>query len=122
MMFDEWINQRYLEWRGERYGQDSSVKAFARHLGLTQQTVDSYLKGKSIPRQMKMINKLVDKYGADVYHELGLMIKPQEELIIEINRLPSELYPELVKQIKELRATYKPPKPAHKDNSQFPDG
>jgi predicted transcriptional regulator len=59
-MFDEWFNQRYLEWRGERYGQDVSVKAFARYIGLTQQSVDSYLKGKSVPRQKNIINKLVD--------------------------------------------------------------
>jgi transcriptional regulator with XRE-family HTH domain len=119
-MFDEWFNQRYLEWRGERYGQDVSVKAFARYIGLTQQSVDSYLKGKSVPRQKNIINKLVDKFGADVYRELGLIINNQQELVIEINRLPPELYPELVKRIKELRAGYIPRKPAHKDSSEVP--
>jgi len=69
---------------------------------------------------MDTINKLADKFGADVYRVLEIIIKPQQELVIEIQRLPPELYPELIKQIRELRANYILQKPARKDSSEDP--
>jgi len=120
-MFAEWLNQKYKEWRGDEITREYSVSAFARYLGITQQNVDDYLKGESVPRQTKIINKLVEKYGAEVYKAIGLNITAQEEVVIEINRLPEELYPELITRIRELRADYIAQKSAQTENSDLQD-
>ncbi len=116
VMFAEWFNRKYSEWRGDEITQDYSVSAFARYLGVNQQNVDDYLKGKSVPRSNKIINRLVEKLGTEVYRALGLKINARDELIIEMNRLPPELYPELISQIRELRAAYNAVHAARKDN------
>jgi len=119
-MFTDWFNRKYKEWRGEQLGQDVSASAFARYIGLSQQNVNSYLL-KSIPRDPKIINLLAEKLGSDVYREIGFQITPEHELVIEINRLPSVLYPVLTKQIRELHANYIAQKFPHRDNPDRQD-
>jgi len=103
MMFSDWIYQKYLDWRGDGSGQKYSVAAFSRFLDLRQQDIDIYIKGPTVPTEPNIINKLIDKYGAEALAALGLILNENSELAVEIDHLPAELYPELIQRIKELR-------------------
>lgn len=109
-MFTEWFNQKYHEWRNDRWGQDSGVSAFARYLDVKQQLIDAYMRG-TIPRDKKILNKLAEKLGSEVYQEIGLNLTPRQKSVIDINLLPPDAYPELHHVIKELRAKYSTRKP-----------
>jgi len=70
-VFGDWITGKYLKWRGEKIGQEGGASEFARYLDVKQPVLSDWMSGKKEPRTPQMINKLVDKYGPEVYTVLG---------------------------------------------------
>lgn len=89
--FHPWINQKYIEWRGNSRG---TVSEFADYLDISQSTVSAWINGsRGKPETQKIINKLVDKYGDEAYlvlfpsqTENGLP-NPKRMLFEKINRM-----------------------------------
>lgn len=73
MRFDEWITQKYIEWRGDAIGREGSVSAFARWVDVPQSLmVDWMQENGKVPRSAKAINALVSRFGGEVYDVLGI--------------------------------------------------
>lgn len=73
MEFSDWITQKFITWRGERYGNSASVAEFAKQFGASHQLVLGWMKkGGKKPKHAKYINALVTVYGKEVYDVLGL--------------------------------------------------
>jgi len=67
MEFKDWINKKFVEWRGEtRLG----VTDFANYIGVSQSTMSSWMVGV-IPKAPHNVLKLADKYGDEIY-DLGI--------------------------------------------------
>jgi len=105
-MFKNWFAQKYRDWRGDDITRASSITAFARWLGINQQVVDGYLKGDNVPRHRSTIDKLVAKFGPEVYKVLGMEVTPLDQVISEVTKLPEEAYPELLSKIQDLLQEY----------------
>lgn len=95
MEFKEWLERKFLEWRGDRI-QGASVSEFARELGISQPLVADWLNGRKKPGT-RTIPKLAAKYP-DVYHALGLT-PPAAQIPLE--NLPSDLRQSLQTAIDE---------------------
>lgn len=76
MTFQEWITKKYLEWRGDRVGRGSGTTHFARWLTVSHALVSQWINDGAKPESSKIINKLVAKYGAEVYDVLKLTRPP----------------------------------------------
>ena len=100
-MFKNWLGQKYRDWRGDDITRSASVAAFARWIGINQQVIDGYLKGDSVPRHRSTIERLVARFGPEVYKVLGTEITPLDQVIMEVSRLPEEAYPELLTKIQD---------------------
>lgn len=73
MDFAEWLTEKYISWRGKAIGNDRSISDFAIYVGVSQQTMSSWMKkGGKIPRAKQSIQKLVDAFGYEAYDVLGL--------------------------------------------------
>lgn len=73
MDFNEWIAQKYLEWRGDAIGREGSVSAFSRWIGVPQSLMNDWLQaGGKKPTSAKTINALVARFGGEVYDVLGI--------------------------------------------------
>lgn len=74
MDFSEWITKKYVEWRGPAIGRERTITEYAEWLGITQQTVSSWMQpdGK-VATSKKSIQKLAEKYGDEVYFALGIL-------------------------------------------------
>lgn len=73
--FKDWLNDRYIEWRGNSR---STITEFAAYLGVSQSLLSHWLNGKMTPRDPEKIAKLVMKFGIDTYRVLGYYIPPGE--------------------------------------------
>lgn len=81
MEWKEWINQKFVLWRGDEIGNEGSVSAWSRWLGIKQQTVNSWIREGKKPDSLNSVSALVARYGGEVYDILG--ISPSGELNIE---------------------------------------
>ncbi len=82
MQFYEWITKKYIQWRGDAVGRDRTVKDFADWIGVSNQLMSYWMrKDGIIPRHQKTINKLVSKYGPEVYDVLGIP-RPLEFILL----------------------------------------
>jgi hypothetical protein len=89
MEFFEWFTDKFVMWRGRRYGQSASLAEFAKQFGASHQLVSEWMKkdGK-VPTHAKYITALVKVYGAEVYDVLGL---PHPEVRSSLDILPGEI-------------------------------
>jgi hypothetical protein len=72
MKFRDWIGKKYLEWRGDKIGRESGVTFYARWLGVSPSLMSQWMNDGAVPQTTKIINKLVEKYGGEVYSVLEL--------------------------------------------------
>ena len=73
MEFSEWITRKYVEWRGDKVGNDGSIVNFAAQFNASQQIVSGWMKKNGyVPKSKKYVDALVKKYGSEVYDVLGL--------------------------------------------------
>jgi hypothetical protein len=90
MEFYNWMTRKYLEWRGDAIGREKSITQFAKYIGVSQQLMTEWLReGGNIPRDKKKINKLVEKYGDEVFVVLGLVTP---EIGARIEKLREDYY------------------------------
>ncbi len=69
MEFSEWINRKFVEWRGPSR---KTVTDFAEYIGVPQQTMTHWMTPKSAIPHAKNLKKLVARYGNEVYEVMGL--------------------------------------------------
>jgi hypothetical protein len=63
MEFKDWINKKFVEWRGEtRLG----ITDYSNYIGVSQQTMSSWMNGV-IPKAPHNVLKLAEKYGDEIY-------------------------------------------------------
>lgn len=78
MEFSEWITKKYIEWRGEAFGQERSITKFADLLGVKRSLLTQWMQtGGKVPSSHLSINALVAHYGPEVYDILGLERPPE---------------------------------------------
>jgi transcriptional regulator with XRE-family HTH domain len=101
MNFNDWINCKYIEWRGSSR---KTVTEFSEYIGISQSLMSHWMsqKGK-IPTSQEKISKLVNRYGNEVYKVLGLPI-PQSDSLLDA--LPSEIRESLEPALKEINSIY----------------
>jgi transcriptional regulator with XRE-family HTH domain len=73
MDFYDFITSEYVKWRGPAFGNEKSVTAFARYIGVSQPLLSQWMsrEGK-IPRSYVAIIKLADALGPGVFESLGI--------------------------------------------------
>jgi len=73
MEFNDWINQKYREFRGDAIGHERTQKEFAEWIGVSSSLLTYWRKknGKK-PKQKNTIDKLIKRFGPEVYDVLGL--------------------------------------------------
>lgn len=82
MDFHDWINQKFVEWRGKTR---KTVTDFAAYVGVSQQVMTGWMKpGGTLPSPNN-IKKLVKRFGLETYDVLDLQ-RPGER--ISRNQLP----------------------------------
>ena len=113
MEFSDWITEKYINWRGRAVGNERSITDFADHIGVSQQTLSSWMKqGGKVPRALTSIRKLADVFGFETYDVLGL---PRPDATFE--DLPPEMGASLaaasteILSVMEQRGIYDPDSP-----------
>jgi hypothetical protein len=77
MEFHEWIYKKFVVWRGEASGREGSRAEFARWLDISDKSLYQYfLSAGQVPKSKKIIDKLVKKYGQEVYDVLNIIPPP----------------------------------------------
>lgn len=103
MNFYKWITNKYLEWQKE-LGERKTILAFAEYLGVNSRTVTYWMQpGGKVPRSTKSINRLVDKFGLEVYEVLGLE-SPSDDLF---EHLPEDFKSEVKAALAEMNQRFK---------------
>lgn len=69
MGFSDWINDKYIEWRGKTR---KTVSDFAKHVGVSQPLMSAWMSGTKRP-STRTLPKLAAKYP-DIYGVLGLSL------------------------------------------------
>ncbi len=92
MDFYDWIKKKYSDWSGGK----KSENQFAVYIGISQATLNAWMnKTRGIPTSKKIINKLVERYGDEVYDVLGLTRPDIRDLLIEM-RFPIDFVDALI--------------------------
>jgi transcriptional regulator with XRE-family HTH domain len=96
MKFSDWINRKYVEWRGNAVGHERTVTEYAEMIGVSQPLMSSWMRaeGKQ-PRTAETINKLVKVYGYEVYQVLGY------DTPTVLDEIPSDLPPDVRQRLME---------------------
>ncbi len=94
--FPAWLEQKYLEWQGER-GKRATLAQFADHLGISAPLLSHYLNGLRKPTADN-VRKLAQRLGPEVYEILGLQDPDPKLRFIARNwgRLTSEQQQQLL--------------------------
>jgi hypothetical protein len=101
MDFTEWINQKFLEWRGDSR---NTLTGFAKFIGVSQQVMSAWMsKNGNVPSTQKAITKLVNRYGSEVYKILELPVPPVDS---PLDTLPPRLKELLNSSLIEINFIY----------------
>lgn len=100
--FRNWFIKKYDDWRGEAYGRERSVTEFAQYLGIAQPTVNSWLKGTREPKTRESINKIADRYGAEVFDVAGFPLEEHERFYWEMAPVLKVMTPEEREMLKAV--------------------
>lgn len=93
MEFSDWITRKYIDWRGDAYGNERSVTEFAAWIGVSQPLMAKWMrKNGSKPGTSKTINKLIAKFGREVTDILHIEgpITVDDEIQKELEGIPPE--------------------------------
>ena len=94
-MFNEWITQKYIQWRGNAFGREKTISDFAEYIGVSQSLMSRWMKpGGNVPSSQDAISKLFDKYKIEIYDILGIQLNDAERNRLEFNELIAQLTPE----------------------------
>ena len=101
--FRIWLTEKYVEWRGDKVGHNSSVSSFAEYIGTKQQLMSGWMNGDYAPAKAN-IDKLANKLGYEIYDILDI---PQDErptradIRAAIRQVPPENMDEILILIEE---------------------
>lgn len=90
--FKEWITKRYLEWRGDSFGNERSISEFARYLDVNQSLLSRWMSGVKIPGVIniaKISNLYPEVYDYIESIDNGLVVLPLD-LALKIRKAQSE--------------------------------
>lgn len=76
----EYINQKYIEWRGETR---KTISEFADWLEFSQGQLSMYMNQKSgaVPMKQSVINRFARRFGMEVYEVLGIPV-PDDSILL----------------------------------------
>jgi predicted transcriptional regulator len=78
MEFHDWLERKFIEWRGDTR---KNVTQFASYLGVSQPTVSAWINNtRGQPTTPKIINSLASKLGPEIYDILGMTRPAGSEL------------------------------------------
>ena len=108
MEFHTWINQKFIEWRGDTR---NGVTEFATYLGISQPTVSAWLnKSRGKPETQKIIDALVNKYGDEAYkvlfadeNQANIFSSAKRRLFERINKMSVKEAEEELRKIEKKR-------------------
>lgn len=98
MNFPQLLEAKYLEWRKNEGGKKTETE-FAEWLGFKISTVSTWWNNKSKPNDEKIIRRLAQKLGDEVYDALG-MERPDSRLVF-INEHWQDASDELQRSVHE---------------------
>jgi transcriptional regulator with XRE-family HTH domain len=101
-MFSKWLTQKYLEWRGNAIGRESTITEFAKYLGVNQSALSAWMNGTRVPKHQETISKLTAKFGNEVFIQLGKEPTILDEIIYLVEKFPEEAHLRVLKEIQEL--------------------
>ena len=105
MDFSDWITQKYVEWRGSAIGNSRSITQFSAWIGVSQQLMSEWMKqsGK-VPKHKKTIDRLVNRFGIEVYDVLGIPDKDRRFILLD--QLPSSLRSRIEAAMNEINTRF----------------
>ncbi len=93
--FSDWITDKYREWRGDAVGRERTITDFANYIGVNQSVVSSWMKkGGKVPKHKDSIDKLVAKFGPEVYNVLGIDAALTDDVIDPVAAMIQQFPPE----------------------------
>jgi len=72
MDFKEWITKKYLEWRGDKWGNEASAAKFAELLGVDKSILGKWMSGTKKPGVQNL--KVIAEVYPEVYEVMGLVV------------------------------------------------
>ena len=99
MEFKDWLVEQYVAWRGNAYGNERSIRDFAKYIGVSQGVISHWMSGKRTPSTGSLL-KIAQKFPR-VYESLGVSPPPGLHLP---DSLPPELRSRLTTAFKEIES------------------
>lgn len=109
MKFNDWITEKYVDWRGNAIGRERSIKEFSDWIGVSNQLMTYWMmQDGKIPKHKKTIDKLVNKFGSEVYVVLEIPSPPLfiQKLEAIYDKLTPEQRQSLSKRISDILSDY----------------
>lgn len=82
--FADWLERKYIEWRADKRGRESSQSAFARHLGISPQVLGQYLNGDRRNPEDEVVARMATALGEEIYAVLGRT--PSDQYLEDLRR------------------------------------
>ncbi len=95
----DWLNQQFLKWEQAR-GRRATVTEFARHLGVTQQSLSSYMSGAYLPRGTNL-SKIAARLGPEIYDLVGAPHSAVDDPAVEELKKIIQGDPSILKLVKK---------------------
>ena len=99
MEFSEWLNQKYIDWRGESRG---TISEFAEFVGVRQPVMSSWMKRGGKAPGASSLAKIASKLGLEVYEVLGL----PSPTVTSLMQLPPPYRDRIQAALAEVNAQY----------------
>ena len=110
--FKEWINKKFIDWRGAKTGQEGSLAEFARMVGVSHQVMTGWIYRGVVPKSHRTIHKLILAFDGEVYDILDIdpldYVPSDDQLrpIAEMIRLfPAHLRPSVRQAVEDSLAS-----------------
>ena len=98
MKASDWLNQQFLKWE-QALGRRATVTQFARHLGITQQSLSSYMSGAYQPRGANLA-KSAARLGPEIYDLVGATHSAANDPAVEELKKIVQSDPAMLKLVK----------------------
>jgi hypothetical protein len=100
MEFSDWINDKYVQWRGNAVGHERTITEFAGMIGVSSSLMTQWMqRGGKKPRNQSTISKLVAVFGYEVYDVLGIPHPAGLDALLEATRALSPDDQDELKQV-----------------------